>query len=137
MLRHTRLLLQRATIFVRQITLVSSNNNSTLFSKTNGSRILPTLTMAHVRRNIYRGPPSRDDRRPGDWICEKCGFKNFSYRNHCFSCDSKPKYREVAAGDWICPNCEFYNFQSRSVCFKCSTPFPDTDKNEEKPGREF
>ncbi|CAB4401124.1 hypothetical protein RhiirA5_492489 [Rhizophagus irregularis] len=131
MLRPTRSLFQRTMMFVRQITLVTSNNNNTLlFNGTNGMRILPTFIMEHVRRrNIHHGQPFREY--PGEWICGECGFKNFSYRTKCFKCDSKPKYRKVAAGDWICSKCEFYNFKSRKLCFKCNTPSPDTDKNEE------
>ncbi|RIA96549.1 hypothetical protein C1645_815223 [Glomus cerebriforme] len=129
MLRPTCLLFQRTTMFVRQVKLVPGNNN-TFFS---GPRILSTLIMDHGRRrNLYQGPPGpRSERtRPGDWICEECDFINFSYRNQCFKCNSKPKNRVVAEGDWICPRCEFYNFKSRVVCFKCDTPSPNTDENE-------
>ncbi|KAG0724458.1 Tyrosine--tRNA ligase, mitochondrial [Chionoecetes opilio] len=84
---------------------------------------------------------------PGDWICPKCQFHNFSSRGMCYKCNS-PRAEGgggggrggdggsrgggggdlngprsgMRAGDWECQQCHFHNFASRDQCFKCSSP---------------
>lgn len=39
------------------------------------------------------GPPQRDERRPGDWMCPKCGFNCFASKSSCREC-GEPKPRD-------------------------------------------
>lgn len=81
------------------------------------------------------------DMRPGDWVCPKCQFHNFSSRGMCYKCNSPREGGRamggggggggggmngprsgMRAGDWECQQCQFHNFASRDQCFKCSSP---------------
>ncbi|KAG0727915.1 hypothetical protein GWK47_033624 [Chionoecetes opilio] len=69
------------------------------------------------------------DMRPGDWVCPKCQFHNFSSRGMCYKCNSPRDEVGGGGGDrysgprrpgeWDCPNCQFCNFSHRDYCFKC------------------
>ena len=103
---------------------------------------------------------SQGGSRPGDWICPKCGNKNFSRRVVCnISTCKEPKPeggggadrynpystsvngrgrgrrgpQEKREGDWNCPKCNNMNFAWRSQCNShgCDQKREDVEQTEE------
>lgn len=72
-----------------------------------------------------------------EWICPKCKFLNFDFRDECKKCnESKPVDRNKSEKgsypvpknyvpnpeDWRCVKCSNINYARRTECHRCRTP---------------
>ena len=86
-----------------------------------------------------KAPPPPEARKPGDWLCDKCGEHNFANKTQCFGCHNPapagqpqaamaamaaaiPPPADMRPGDWICTACRAHNFANKVACFKCQAP---------------
>lgn len=73
----------------------------------------------------------RDNFIPGeDWICAKCGNRNYANRKECNmrKCNEKRpdmKRGEGKQDEWKCPECQAFNFPSRRTCRACKKRNPN------------
>lgn len=66
------------------------------------------------------GRCTRQDR---DWTCDRCGNLVFGRRSQCGKCfqhrSTTTGPTRVRPGDWWCESCAGLNFGTRTHCFKC------------------
>lgn len=61
---------------------------------------------------------------PMQWLCRKCSFSNFDWRDKCKKCGEihNPKGFVPGPEDWRCTNCNNINYARRSECNRCKKP---------------
>lgn len=59
-----------------------------------------------------------------DWLCRKCSFSNFDWRDNCKKCNEPRPSRSFVPGpeDWKCPKCGNINYARSRECNRCKRP---------------
>ncbi|XP_076895512.1 zinc finger protein VAR3, chloroplastic-like isoform X2 [Bidens hawaiensis] len=60
----------------------------------------------------------------GDWICQKCNFKNVATNTKCLECEELRPQRQLTGNEWDCPKCSFFNHGRNATCLKCECKRP-------------
>lgn len=84
------------------------------------------------RRDNSRSPPRLPMSSGGggnssggmDWLCPKCSFSNYEWRDRCKRCNESKAAKNFMPGpeDWRCNKCNNINYARRLECNRCKAP---------------